>query len=106
MNALQSIVKRLRALVDKTALLMILPCFIILWFIDKAMTITVVQWLLVAPIITGLAVIVSRMMFPQIELTRLLREAHEGNKASGIVVAGLLLFVGLLILSLVTWAKA
>lgn len=106
MNALQSIIKRLRALVDKTALLMIIPCFITLWLIDRAMTITVVQWLLVAPIITGLAVIVSRMMFPQIELTRLIREAHEGNRASGIVVAGLLFFVGLLILSLVTWAKA
>lgn len=106
MSHLQSITKRLRALIDKTALLMILPCFILLWFIDEAMTLTVVQWLLVAPIITGLAVIVSRMMFPQINLTRLLEEAHGGNRASGIVVAGLLLFVGLLILSLVTWAKA
>ena len=57
-------------------------------------------------IITGLAVIVSRMMFPQIELTRLLKEAHGGNRGAGIVVAGLLLFVGLLILSLVMWAKA
>lgn len=106
MSHLQSITKRLRALIDKTALLMILPCFILLWFIDEAMTLTVVQWLLVAPIITGLAVIVSRMMFPQINLTRLLEEAHGGNRASGTVVAGLLLFVGLLILSLVTWAKA
>lgn len=106
MTILQSITRRLRALIDKTALLMILPCFILLWFIDEAMTLTVVQWLLVAPIITGLAVIVSRMMFPQINLTRLLEEAHGGNRASGIVVAGLLLFVGLLILSLVTWAKA
>lgn len=106
MSQIQSITKRLRALTDKTALLMILPCFILLWFIDEAMTLTVVQWLLVAPIITGLAVIVSRMMFPQIDLTRLLNEAHGGNRASGIVVAGLLMFVGLLILSLVTWAKA
>lgn len=106
MSQIQSITKRLRALIDKTALLMIIPCFILLWFIDEAMTLTVVQWLLVAPIITGLAVIVSRMMFPQINLTRLLEEAHGGNRASGIVVAGLLLFVGLLILSLVTWAKA
>lgn len=106
MTAIQSIARRLRALIDKTALLMMLPCIVLLWYIDEAMLLTVVQWLLVAPIITGLAVIVSRMMFPQIELTRLLREAHEGNKAAGIVVAGLLLFVGLLILSLVTWAKA
>ena len=106
MTVIQSIIKRLRALVDKTALLMILPCLLILWYIDEAMLLTVVQWLLVAPIITGLAVIVSRMMFPQIELTKLISEAHEGNKASGIVVSGLLLFVGLLILSLVMWAKA
>lgn len=106
MSILQPIVKRLRALIDKTALLMILPCLALLWFIDKAMVLTVVQWLLVAPMITGLAVIVSRMMFPQIELTVLLKEAHGGNRAAGIVVSGLLLFVGLLILSLVTWAKA
>lgn len=106
MTAIQSIAKRLRALIDKTALLMMLPCIALLWFIDEAMLLTVVQWLLVAPIITGLAVIVSRMMFPQIELTALLREAHGGNRGAGIVVSGLLLFVGLLILSLVMWAKA
>ena len=46
------------------------------------------------------------MMFPQVELTVLLKEAHGGNRGAGIVVAGLLLFVGILILSLVMWAKA
>ncbi len=106
MTIVKSIGKRLHALLDKGALLMILPCFLLLWFIDEAMVLTVVQWLLVAPIITGLAVIVSRMMFPQIELTQLVKEAHAGNRGAGVVVAGLLLFLGLLILSLVMWAKA
>lgn len=106
MSAVKPVKRRLRALIDKTALLMILPCLVVLWFIDGPMLLTVVQWLLVAPIITGLAVIVSRMMFPQIELTTLVKEAHKDNRAAALVVSGLLLFVGLLILSLVMWAKA
>ncbi|WOL24238.1 hypothetical protein fHeYen801_028 [Yersinia phage fHe-Yen8-01] len=103
---IESIVKRVRALLDKSAWLMILPCLIVLYFVDESMLVTVIQWLLVAPIITGLAVFISRLMFPQIELTKLVTEAHGGNKAAGIVVAGLLAFTGLLILALVMWAKA
>lgn len=40
MTAIQSIAKRLRALIDKTALLMMLPCIVLLWYIDEAMLLT------------------------------------------------------------------
>ncbi|WP_443698637.1 hypothetical protein [Pseudomonas sp.] len=98
--------KRVRALVDTSAWLMIAPCAIAIYFIDGAMFKTLIQWLLFAPIITGVAVIVSRIMFPQIHLTDLVAEVKTGNTAAGILGGALVLFVALLVIALVIWAKA
>lgn len=101
-----SFLKRFKALGDKSALILIIPAVAALFFIDAAMVKTLVQWLIFAPIIAGVAVLVSRIIFPHIDLTQLIRETHEGNKASAILAGALLLFVGLLVFALVTWAKA
>lgn len=101
-----SLLLRLYALIDKSALFLIIPCACALYFIDAAMFTTVMQWLIVAPIIAGVAVMVSRIVFPQIRLTKLINEAHEGNIASGVVAAAVIIFLGVLLLALVTWARA
>lgn len=103
---LKSFFARFRVLGDKSALFLILPFVAALFFIDTPMLKTLIQWLIFAPIIAGVAVMVSRVVFPQIDLTQLVKEAHEGNKASAIVAGSLFLFVGMLVFSLVTWAKA
>lgn len=103
---ISSFLKRFKVLGDKSALVLIVPAVVALFFIDDAMMKTLVQWLIFAPIIAGVAIMVSRIVFPQIDLTRLIKETHEGNKASAIVAGSLLMFVGLLVYALVTWAKA
>lgn len=105
-NFISSFLKRFKVLGDKSALFLIVPAVVALFFIDDAMVKTLVQWLIFAPIIAGVAIMVSRIVFPQIDLTRLIKETHEGNKASAIVAGSLLMFVGLLVYALVTWAKA
>lgn len=107
MKQLSSFFRRFSALADKSAIFLILPCAIILYFIDKAMFATLLQWLVFAPVLAGVAIIVSRVTFPQVPLTKLVEQAYqEGNRAAGFVAGALIVFVGLLILSLVLWAKA
>lgn len=101
-----SFFRRFSALVDKSALFLIIPCAFVLWFIDPAMFTTLLQWLVFAPVLAGIAIIVSRITFPQIQLSLLIKQAHEGNRAAGFVAGALILFVGLLLLALVLWAKA
>ncbi|EIW6162709.1 hypothetical protein MF451_003706 [Salmonella enterica subsp. enterica serovar Saintpaul] len=103
---LHSIHKRTRALGDKSAWILMLPSLITLWAIDDALFKTIIEWLIVAPLITGLAVILSRIVFPQIDLGLLVDEVILENKAAAMVVAGLMVFCGLLIMALMLWAKA
>lgn len=107
MKSLSSFFRRFTALADKSALFLIVPCAVILYFIDKSMFATLLQWLVFAPVLAGVAIIVSRVTFPQVPLTKLVEQASiEGNKAAGFVAGCLIIFVGLLVLSLVMWAKA
>ena len=103
---IQSFLRRFSFLVDKSALFLIIPCAAALYFIDPAMFATLLQWVVFAPVLAGIAIIVSRVTFPQIELTRLVRQAELENRAAGLVVAAIILFVGITMLSLVLWAKA
>lgn len=103
---IQSFLRRFSFLMDKSALFLILPCAAALYFIDPAMFATLLQWVVFAPVLAGIAIIVSRVTFPQIELTKLVKEAELENRAAGLVVAAIILFVGITMLSLVLWAKA
>ena len=103
---LQSCYKRIRVLGDKSALFLIVPSVLALWFVDAPLCATIVEWLIVAPLITGLAVMLSRIVFPQVDLGLLVDEAVLENKAAAIVAAGLMIFCGLLIVALMLWAKA
>lgn len=98
--------KRTKALADKSAWMLMLPSVIALYFIDTAMLKTLVEWLIFAPFLAGVAVVVSRIVFPQIHLTELVRETTQGNKAASVLASALVLFVALIVLALVMWAKA
>lgn len=106
LNFFSSLLKRFKVLGDKSALFLILPCVAALFFIDPAMVKTLIQWLVFAPIIAGVAIMVSRVVFPQINLTELVKEVQLENKAAAILAGALVIFVGILVFSLVTWAKA
>lgn len=97
---------RLGMLADKSALFLILPALAALYLVDSPMTVTLIQWMVFAPVIAGIAILVSRIVFPQINLTRLVKQTEEGNRASAILAGALLIFVGLLVIGLFSWAKA
>ena len=106
MSHLSSIYRRLLALLDKSALILILPALAGLFFIDRAMFSTLLEWLVFAPVLAGVAVIVSRIVFHRIDLTKLIIETEKGNVAAGILASAVLVFVALIFAALVTWAKA
>lgn len=105
MRHIISIMTRLRALGDKSAWMLILPACALLYALDQALAKTLVQWLIFAPVFAGIAIVMSRIVFPQINLTDFVKEALKGNVSAGIVVAALVLFVSLTIQGLVGWAK-
>jgi hypothetical protein len=98
--------RRIKALVDTSAWILIAPSLIALFFIDESMLTTLVQWLVFAPVLAGVAVIVSRIVFPQIHLTDLVSEAMRGNRAAATVAGALVIFVAILVLALAIWSRA
>lgn len=97
---------RFKTLFDFSAWLLMLPAAIILYRIDPAMLMTVGQWLLVAPILAGITIIVTRLVFPSLSIGWMVSQVAEGNRAAGTLAAALVLFVGLVFLALVLWARA
>ena len=104
---LKSFFSRFKILTDKSAWALFLPAVIGLFFIDPAMVKTLLQWTIFAPALAGLSIIISRAVFPQINLSDLLKEVTDENStAASIVIGALIIFVGILFFALVQWAKA
>lgn len=98
---------RAKVLLDKTAWLLILPALATLFFLDPAAAKTLVQWSLYGVVLAGVVVVISRLIFPQIALGEFIASAlKEKNAAAGIVVGAIVLFVAIMTLALVIWAKA
>lgn len=98
---------RAKVVLDKSAWILIAPGLALLWLIDPAAAKTLLQWSIYGVVLSGMAVVISRLIFPQIDLSELVDNAYEkANVASAIIAAAVVLFVGILVLALVLWAKA
>lgn len=97
--------RRVAALFDKSAWLLMLPTFAALLFVDPPLFKTLIMWTVYGVSIAGVAIIISRLVFPQIHLSDLYDEVLGGNTAAAIVVSAIVLFVALVIIALVMWAK-
>lgn len=110
MNRFQHFIDRLKPRLepfgDLTAWVLLIVSAVPLLFIDLAMFITLLQWTLYALALGGIAVVLSRVLLPQVRLSELLRQAVNGNRAAATVAASVILFLGLLMLSIVLWARA
>ena len=106
MSKFESFSKRLKALIDKSALILIIPALIAMYFIDPAMAKTLVDWTVFAPIMAGIAVVVSRIVFHRIELTKLIILTEKGNMAAAVLASSIVLFVAIVFMALVMWVKA
>lgn len=98
-------VKRASALLDGSAWMLIAPAFIALFYVDAALARTFTEWGLFFLVLAGVAIIVSRIIFPHLDLPDFLDRAKAGNLGAAFVAGMLVLFVGILILSGVIWVK-
>lgn len=98
---------RLRALFDQSAWLMIAPSVGCLYYFDPAMATTLLQWSAYALSLAGAAVVISRLVFPQIDLGELVGKVREEDSLpAAVIISAVVLFVSAITLCLVLWGKA
>lgn len=97
--------KRLGALIDLSAWMLIAPAFLILFWVDPAAAKALVQWSLFGVVMAGVAVMISRLVFPDIHLLEHVDKAKRGSLPNAIVAASVVAFVGILFIGLILWAK-
>jgi hypothetical protein len=88
------------SLLNKSALLLILPAFALLYWLMPSAVLTIVQWAVYVPIFAGVAVIVSLLAFPQVKAQELISQVASGNVASAIVLVALMAFYATIFVSL------
>lgn len=99
--------RRTRAMFDKSAWMLILPALLVVFFLDPALGKTLITWSAFGIAISGLSVIISRIIFPQFNLTALYDKAVErGSLPAALMASAIVVFVGIVMLALVIWAKA
>lgn len=98
---------RFRGLGDPTGWALILIACLPLLFIDPAMLMTLVQWTSFTLALSGMAVLVSRVILPQIDLTYWVKRAREDatGLTAGLVVLAIALVWSVIFFGLITWAK-
>lgn len=98
--------RRIKAFFDTSAWLLILPAVLALFWIDEAMARTLVQWVIFAPVLAGVAIVISLLVFPQINLTEAVRKAlDEKNGAAAAIAVAIVSFVAVIFLALVLWTR-
>jgi len=96
---------RLRALVDKSALFLMLPALLLLSLIDLPRTLSVASWMLFGAVLVGFCIQISRIAWAPIDLVALITKAKEDPRACAIIVAAVIVFVAILFLSLALWTR-
>lgn len=97
--------RRFAALFDGSAWLLILPALCALYLWDAPMVKTLGQWSLYFLVLAGVVVMISRIVFPTVHLPTFIGNAERGDLAGALVTAAVILFVGMLVLSFVLWAR-
>lgn len=105
-NHFKSLLKRFEAFGDKSAFLLTAPLVAVLYLIDPAMAKTLLEWLIFAPVLAGVSLLVTRIAFPHINFMLLINQTITGNQAAARVASSLILLVGIIMVALVLWAKA
>jgi multisubunit Na+/H+ antiporter MnhB subunit len=105
MKHLESWLKRMRVFSDLSAWFLIAPALAVLWFIDAPTAKALLQWSMFGIVMAGVGVMVSRLVFPDLHLNDFLKRAYNGGIGAAIVSASVILFVGIVFLGLIVWAK-
>lgn len=91
---------------DLSAWVLVLVAMVPLFFIDQAMALTLVQWTAFGLALAGVSVVICRVTLPQLNLSELLDLVRLGSSPAAIVLAGLMLYLAVIFMGLVLWAKA
>lgn len=97
---------RLTPFGDLGAWVLLIVSAVPLYFIDPAMLVTLGQWTLYGLNLAGIAIVLCRLMVPQLDLTVWLKKAAEGSGPAALVVFGVFFLLSTLFIGLVLWAKA
>ena len=97
---------RLLPFLDLSAWVLVLVALIPLFFIDRAMAMTLIQWTLYGLALAGVSVVISRIVLPQLDLSEWVARARENDPGAPLIIFSIVLFLGLIFLGLVLWAKA
>lgn len=103
---LTRIAARIKPFFDLSAWVLVLVALIPLFFIDKAMALTLVQWTLYGLALAGVSVVISRIVLPQLDLSEWVEMARGNHPGAPLVIFSIVLFLGMVFLGLVLWAKA
>lgn len=97
--------KRLLPFLDMSFWVLTIISLVPLWFLDRAMILTLLQWCAFGLALAGVAVVLCRILLPQIDLTAYVREAEKGSVAAALVILGVTLMLSVIFLAMVLWAK-
>lgn len=97
--------KRLVPFLDLSAWVLILVACVPLAFVAPSMLMTLGQWVVFALALGGIAVLLSRIIFPQIHLGGLVKLASEGNMAAALIASTVMFVTAIFFVGLVIWAK-
>lgn len=103
---LERLKPRLRPFTDLTAWVLLIVSSVPLLFIDRAMFITLVEWTLYAIALAGIAVFLSRVLLPHLRLSLWLERAWTGDRAAAFVASSVILFLAIIFIGMVLWARA
>ena len=98
------ILARLKGFTDRSAWLLVLVGGAILGVTDYRLLLTLVAWVAFTAVLAGITIMLSRVVFPTIDLGEWIDKARGGEMPAALIVAALLVFAGLLFNGVVSWA--
>lgn len=105
MENVKKIFERLGSLLDKSAWIMMVIGMLILGFSDFELLVTLVKWISFTFIVAGVSIFLSRITFSTIDFKEFLEMVRQGNVAAGLVMGAVVLYVAIVGLSVIIWAK-
>lgn len=97
---------RFRGLLDPTAWPLILGVCVVLLVIDRALVLTFWQVLPFVAVILAFAIIMSRIVLPQVDLSAWLERAFEGSISAGIVAGAVIFLLAKIFEVAAAWVRA
>jgi hypothetical protein len=97
--------RRLAPFFDLTAWVLLLVSAVPLAILDPGTVLTLAHWTAYALGLAGIAVVIARLLFPQVHLSEWVEGARNGSLPAALVVLAITILLSTIFLSLVLWAK-